>query len=150
MNVEIVFPVKSYVLKYLRKRYKLPAVYQFKRSEYLSKIIFLLLHRKKDSRNYDVIYHQKIEKPYKSFKVQMSENMARSIGYITIKSMEFYFNSLMDAEFREYLFERMAKSDYARLKLRQTLKEFGISEDEISEDTLYRDYIRKHKNYDLS
>jgi len=140
-------PVADHVYKYLKKRCGNDHI-RASRTTFIGSQILSLLTRNADVRPRKTEFT-------KIFKVTIPESLYGKNGmHITSENAQL-FNDQIDKMFREELYIHLLilKSNDKKLYLksmRSFLSVYGITEDDIKEDTLYRDFKRKKEDMETN
>ena len=133
-------PVSDHVYKYLTRLCGTDHIVA-NRSSYVGSLVLSL-----QGRNNDVRLSKK--KYRKVFKAEISECYYEKTGMFITQQNAQLFNEQVDKKFRDELFRNMLMNRHLDEKLflksmRSFLDFYGITEDDIKIETLYRDFKRK-------
>ncbi|MCT8340512.1 hypothetical protein MG296_10640 [Flavobacteriaceae bacterium TK19130] len=136
------FPVSSHVYKYLIRRCGSDTI-EASRKSFIGSFV-LSLH----NRNYDIALSNSDEGLDYTFNVIIPMHKYEKVGmHITLENSQL-FNNQLDKMFRDELFchliinKSREKKTYMK-SLRSFLDVYNITEDDIKQETLYRDFKRK-------
>lgn len=150
LAVTIHFPVSAHVKKYLLKKTvtRPNGVYFLDRKDAVGKIILNLLRKKNGQ------WHPSNQKLPEVFQVHITENYAVKSGIYLPPEKINEFNSIIDKEFREAMYQFMiinvsqSKGKFYKQEMERFLSFYDITEDDFSFDSFLRDFKRKKVNYD--
>lgn len=140
-SVQINIPVSDHIYKYLiAKCGQLP--FTAVRGHFVGSVVLSMLSRNDDVR------HESKKKYTKVFKVTVKEeSYLRNGVFIDLKCAK-VFNDLMDSMFREELYNHVRLNKlHHNIKYIECIRNFmlvyNITEEDIKEETVYRDFKRK-------
>lgn len=141
-------PVSNHVYKYLKNRYGDDHIIAT-RETVVGGIVLSLLNRNNDIRHVSKKSYDKV------FSVLIKEEKYLRNGvHIDTRSAQ-AFNDTIDKMFREELFchvmiNKFSNNEQFNKGIRNFLKVYDITEDDIKYETLYRDFKRKKDNIQIS
>ena len=143
-SVQINIPVSDHIYKYLAAKCG-TGLFTATRNTFVGSVVLSMLSRNEDLKRESSKKHSKV------FTVLVKEDSYMRNGiFIDLKCMK-AFNEMVDKMFREELYCHMIinkfthKSQYLDC-IRNFLRIYNINEEDIKEETVYRDFKRKKED----
>lgn len=143
-------PVYSYVKKYLNTLHG--EIYIISLNDSIG--VFLSTMLEKDAKH--INYQLKVSEKTTLYTVAFSEKILQRQGFTTTPKKRKYIGDLLDKYFREQcysfiLHDSVGKKDNYKTSLKNFLKVYDITDEELDPESLYKDFMRrkngKSQNY---